>query len=451
MKASLQLRLLLTSLLMLTLFTGLTAAVLDKAFRKSATTAMQHRLQGQLFALLAATDLTDEGKLVFSRPLPDARYQQPDSGLYARVERLDNQHFIASQSLLGQPLATHAHPQVGQQTFTQLELNHFPHYVLDYAARWELPDGKPVTLRYQVTEDISAFQQQLHDYRTSLWGWLAASAGLLLLVQALVLRWGLQPLRRVAQELEQIENGKSQQLQGHYPRELQQLTDKINGLLKHTRSQLTRYRDSLGNMAHSLKTPLTILGNSISLQHKSTTAQADAEEQIQRIRQIVDYQLQRAATAGQANGGQTLMLATLANKICNAMKKVYADKAVKQQCDIATDLAYQADEGDMLEIMGNLLENAHKWCHSRVTIHIHRVNRDHAEAQTILRIEDDGPGIPAAVRTQVLERGKRADPGTAGHGIGLAMVQEIVLLYGGTLTIGQSTLGGAAITVTLPG
>jgi two-component system sensor histidine kinase PhoQ len=446
MNLSLQARLLLAAMLVLMIFTGLTGLVLDKAFRQSAEAAMQDRLQGYLYALLAAVDVDANGIPRFSRNLPDARFEQPGSGLYAHVSRPDQDVALTTPSLLGIQLPPLQSIPVGQYQYDNIVIDKEPHYRLAYRVRWEVTPGYDVPLDLQVSVDLQSYTQQITTYRRNLWGWLGAAVILLLLVQAWILHWSLKPLRKVASDLALIEAGKAERLGGRYPKELQQLTDKLNDLLDHTRSQLKRYRDSLGNMAHSLKTPLAILANVLSLKPTNSATPVEAQEQLQRIRQIIDYQLQRAAAAGQASLGTSTQLNPLADKIINAMQKVYAEKALRFENLIATELTCQCDEGDVMEVLGNLIENACKWSQQQIIISAKPREGGGVE----IRIEDDGPGIPAAVREQVLQRGQRADPTTAGHGIGLAMVQEIVLLYGGNLKIETSRLGGAAIIIQLP-
>ena len=450
MTLSLQARLLLAAMLVLLIFTGLTGLVLDKAFRQSAEAAMQDRLQGYLFALLAAVDVDTEGVPRFSRNLPDARFEQPGSGLYAQVSRPDQPVSLSSPSLLGMALPSLPSTPVGQYHYDSIQLQAEPHYRLAYRVRWEAEAGRTIPLDFQISVDLQNYQQQITTYRHNLWGWLGGAILLLLLVQAWVLHWSLKPLRKVATDLALIEAGQAERLAGRYPKELQQLTNKLNDLLAHTRSQLQRYRDALGNMAHSLKTPLAILTNALTLKPAdSATASAsstEAQEQLQRIRQIIDYQLQRAATAGQTTLGTSTQLKPLVDKIVHAMQKVFVDKGLQIDNRISDDATCHCDAGDMLEVLGNLLENACKWSQQYIRISTSPLAAGGIE----IVIEDDGPGIPATVREQVLQRGQRADPTTAGHGIGLAMVHEIVLLYGGKLKIETSPLGGTAIYVQLP-
>ncbi len=442
---SLQARLMSAALLVLVVFTLLTGLALDKAFRQSAEAAMQDRMEGYLFALLAAVDVNDRGQLVFGRRLPDVRFEQPDSGLYAQVRRADGRSTLISASLLDHAPITGDHLKPGQQRFSRRQFNGRPHFLLAYGASWEQADGTEIPLYYSVAEDMAAFLQQIDRYRQTLWSWLASAVLLLLLVQWQVLRWGLRPLRQVSSDLAQIEAGQVARLQGRYPAEIQQLADKINNLLDSTRSQLQRYRDSLGNMAHSLKTPLAILTNILESDRQNGPSDAEAQQQLQRIRQIIDYQLQHAATAGQAASSGPLALEPLIRRLIEAMQKVHRHKPVTVTTRLAVS-SCRCDEGDAMEMLGNLIENAFKWCNSRIEI----TTRPAVGNSLRLCVEDDGPGIAEAQRQRVLVRGQRADTAVSGNGIGLAMVQEIVLLYGGRLEIGQGRLTGAAICITLP-
>lgn len=441
---SLRNRLLFSALLVLLLFTSLTGLVLDNAFRQSARSALEDKLRGQMFALLAAMDLDEKRQPYFSRPLADERFAQPDSGLYAHIQLAGSNNSLATQSLLGKTLPTSIFPETGKEKFSQITLDKIPVYRLDYTIRWITEDNQNQTIYFSLLQDTTSYEQQLHSYRQNLWSWLGGATFILLVLQTMILHWGLRPLRTVTHELEQIEKGELEKLQSNYPRELRQLTQKINDLLNQARLQLERYRDALGNMAHSLKTPLSILSNEINPQDNN---HPEANEQLERIRQIIDYQLQRATTAGKTSLTKPIALKPVIEKILSALNKVYHDRNIQATLHCSDDITYAADEGDLMEVFGNLMENAFKWANSKIVIHIEQSSGEKYQLQ--ICIEDDGPGIKNNVRDRIKHRGERADTTTAGHGIGLAMVQEIVLLYGGVLEIGNSKLGGALIRIQL--
>ncbi len=302
---------------------------------------------------------------------------------------------------------------------------------------------------FSAAENLSAFHAQLDRYRRSLWGWLGGMAVLLLLAQALLLRWGLRPLRDVAQEIRAIEAGEKEQLSGNYPAELSALTGNLNGLLQRERSQLRRYRDALGDLAHSLKTPLAVMRGALSeqLRGDNDVLAATVAEETGKMQNIVDYQLQRAATAGPASPlAAPLPLRPVAEKIIASLGKVYHDKHIQAHLHIDPGLNFRGDRGDLMELLGNLLDNACKWSRGRVELHAG------VEAgQLTLAVEDDGPGIPAQEAANILQRGVRADQSTPGQGIGLAVAASIVQAYGGEIRIGTSPLGGASVTVIIPG
>jgi len=444
---SIQNRLLLVALLILLGFAALTGLALDKAFRESAEAALQDRLRGYMFALLAATDVDENGKLSFTRQLPDSRFRQPGSGLYANVRYADTSALgLQSRSLLGVNLDMTDRPATGQGVFNTLQLdNGTTLYSYSYGAKWSF-DTTDYPLVFSVAESMDSYHDQISQYRRNLWGWLALATVLLLIAQAAVLRWGLKPLRRVEQDLAGIKAGQKALLDEDYPRELRGLTQNLNLLLQATQKQLVRYRDALGNVSHSLKTPLAVLRGALLREEQQADLKQTANEQLEHMQQIIDYHLQRAATAGPVQFGKPVTLKPVVQRILNTLEKSHADKSVSVKLDMADDVKFYGDEGDLFEMLGNLLDNAFKWCHQHIVI----TAANDRQRGLSLRVEDDGPGIPAEVGKQVLERGKRMDPHVEGQGLGLAMVHETVLLYGGQLQLQASALGGAAISLHFP-
>ena len=452
MKLSLQARLLLASFVILVTFVGLTGLVLETAFHNSAEAALQNRMKAYMFALLAATEVNDDGEVTFSRTLPAPRFNQAGSGLYAGVAERSGKVLLKSRSALGVRLSPPGSIRTGEGQFEQIKLSDGRlYYSYLFGVNWLLDSGQQMPLSYYVVEDLSSYQSQINQYRRSLWGWLGGAAMLLLLVQGVILRWGLKPLRLVERDLAEIEAGHARQLKGSYPRELQGLTQNLNELLENTREQLSRYRDALGNVSHSLKTPLTVLRNAIENQNTDDSFKRIASEQLDRMQQIIDYHLRRAAAAGHRQLAKRVEVKRILQKIIKTLRKSHLNAPENIELLIDEGVWFYGDEGDLFEILGNLLENAFKWGRHqiRVTAKMHGSLHKLASGLEII-IEDDGAGISEAVRTRVLERGQRADASTHGYGLGLHMVQEIVLMYGGELDIVRSDLGGAAIRVRLP-
>lgn len=440
---SLNARIILAASLVLAIFLALTGIALDHAFRDSARAAREERLQGQLYLLIAAAEVDEAGRLAMPEQLQEPRFGQPGSGLYATIDDGRGKTRWRSQSALNVGLPADVLLAAGERRFAELPSANGVHFfVYRMGVSWS--EGKrKFAFTFSVAEDLAAFNTQLAHYRRSLWGWLGAMALLLLLAQAVLLRWGLRPLRRVAAEIRAIEGGEKERLGSDYPPELKALTENLNGLLQRERAQQQRYRDALGDLAHSLKTPLAVMRGALS--EKSSLAATVAEES-EKMQRIVDYQLQRAATMGPSSPlAATLEIRPLAERIIASLDKVYRDKAIRAEVHLDKAPGFRGDRGDLLELLGNLLDNAYKWSASRVKLSVWT-----EEGKITLLVEDDGPGIPPADIERILQRGARADQATPGQGIGLAVVASIVQAYGGEIAIGSSTLGGAGITIRLP-
>jgi len=280
-------------------------------------------------------------------------------------------------------------------------------------------------------------------YRRHLWLWLGGSALLLLACQALILGWGLTPLRRLAGEVAAIEAGSAERLMGDYPREVQALTSNLNALLEGERGRRERVRNTLADLAHSLKTPLAVL-------RSADTADAGfaplVREQTARMEQIVNYQLQRSV-GGSHNLLQLVPVLPLVQRLRNTLLKVYADKQIAIEVAINPQCQFRGDERDFLEIVGNVMDNACKYGRGEV-----RVSAEgSAPASLTLAVEDNGSGIPEGERERILRRGTRLDEHGPGHGLGLAVAADILDTYNGNLAIEASALGGVRVVIRFPG
>jgi two-component system sensor histidine kinase PhoQ len=444
LQASIHGRLLLAASLVLTAFLGVTGLALDKAYRSSSEEALMARLQTSVYAILAAAGEDERGLLNLPAALTDPRFNLPDSGLYAEVSGPRIGFYWRSGSSVGRSL--NFLRQVGQgESSYQLagSTSAGGLMTLSFGVVWEDYAGREVEYVLAVAEDLQPYQQQISTFRNTLFYWLGGAALLLLLAQGWVLRWGLRPLRYVATELQNIESGQSDRLSGDYPRELQGLTQNINSLIRHAETRQQRYRDSLGDLAHSLKTPLAILqGLADQLRHGEGDQQQTLTEQVGRMNQIVSHQLQRAAASGRAMLIKSLPVGPAAERIARSLSKVYLEKGIEWEIAISQDAGFPGDEGDLMEVLGNLMDNAWKYGRNRVRVTAHSNNQ-----ALELHVEDDGEGIPSERMDEVLQRGQRLDEHQPGQGIGLAVVEDIVSAYGGQLTIERSVLGGADVTI----
>jgi len=439
-------RLILAASVVLAGFIGLTGLALEKSFRENAEIALKDRLQGFVYTLLAAAEVSREGLTV--KDLPDARFYTPESGLYARVYSQDDPVRWESPSLLGVNMRF---PEgiTGQFIFERENFSHGEFLAVSYTVIWEVADFSERRYTFSLAENLATFYEQIAGFRQNLWAWLGGLALVLLIIQVVILRWGLAPLHQVVEDLKAIEKGDKSELEGEYPEELEELTASLNDLLHNERALQTRYRHSLGDLAHSLKTPLAVLQGEIELCQESAKTVEVLNDQIERMNRIVKYQLHRAVSSGSALAAP-LAVAPIAEKIISSLQKVYRDKAIVCQSQLAEDAVFHGDEGDLYEIMGNLLDNAHKWCGQTVQVNVEVMPGRRKRVAVHLVIEDDGPGVPDEQKQQILKRGVRADEKTPGWGIGLSIVTEIVDGYGGQITVSDSVLGGAQFDIRLP-
>ncbi|MEC8858601.1 MAG: ATP-binding protein [Pseudomonadota bacterium] len=455
---SLQSRLLVSVSILLTVFLGLTGVVLDRAFRASAEAGIAEQLQVQIYVLLAAVDQSD-GDFYFIEDLREPRFSQLNSGLYGLIRDADGQVLLRTPSALElavNELALGRELSRGDTQFRRLAgASELEFFVSSYAVTWE---NRPAPVIFTVLEDTATYQLEVNQFRRSLWSWLGGLAALLLLLQLALLRWGLAPLRRLARDLVSIERGDSETLGEDYPRELNAVTTNLNLLIQSERKQQQRYRTTLGDLAHSLKTPLAVIqGEMAGLRSgpdhagatASDTVRADViQEQLDAMNQIVGYQLQRAVRGDNTSAlARQVNLAEATARVARALEKVYADKSVKITQQVDEQTFFLGDERDLMEVLGNLMDNACKYGRGRVLVSSSSVGTDSGAAQ--LRVEDDGSGILPEANELVLQRGVRLDTLPQGQGIGLAVVADIVHSYGGQIQIERSSLGGAAVIVTL--
>lgn len=444
MTPSIHLRMTLAASFVLAAFLGISAYALDKAFRDSVEEGFKNRLQGHIYALLGAAETDNSGGMRFPEDLPDPRFSNPDSGLYAGILGPGGRYQWHSPSLLGREEISYSQPLApGVKRFQRND----GLYLLGFGLGWVDNAGREQSYTVVVAESTAGMEAEVGGFRLTLFLWLGGAALLLLLVQGVTLRWGLSPLRRAARDLKRIQAGKAEFLGGSYPSELRGLTNNVNALISHGRANQTRYRNRLGDLAHSLKTPLAVLQGAADGNDADDLLRA-VREQVPRMNEIVQYQLQRAAAAGKTDVARAIPVAPAVRKLTAALEKVYRDKGVLCGAEVPEGARFFGDEGDLLEVLGNLLENAFKYCRSRVRVTV-EASASAGEDRPLVGIviEDDGEGIPEPEREQVLRRGARRDQQLPGQGIGLSVVDEIVRLYQGTLEIGESDLGGARVSV----
>ncbi len=437
---SLQFRLLFSAGIILAIAFAVMALVLEQGFRKSAERALQERLQVQVYALLSVAELLPNGRLKISDEfLHEPRLQTPGSGLYAFVHKKNGVMIWRSASALGLKNSLIPDPKPGKSLFKR-QSGKPGRFVLQYDIIWEDDAGQEYEFIISVAEETRFLDQQIKAFKQTLYYWLLIFGMFFLIMLFSFIRWSLKPLREIGNDLHAIEKGEIESLKGSYPAELQLLARNLNGLIKSERTHLARYRNTLADLAHSLKTPLAILRGCLEAGKSIDTTRETIRNQVNRMNDIVEYQLQSAAAKGQKQISGSIVVLPVLEKIVYSLEKVYNNKNIHFKLEIPELFSICCDEGDFYEIAGNLLDNACKWCVGKIKISI---PVDCQFNFSCFSIEDDGPGIPLENIDNILKRGVRADQNIDGHGIGLAVVNELVTLLGGSLKGGKSQeLGG---------
>ena len=452
--SSIAARLLLASALLLPLFLGLTGFFLNRAFENSLEVAEHARLRGHINLLMSVAEPITKNTQIHSLRMPvtlsDADFEHPNSGLYSYI--FDDQTKLvwhSNSAALSDPpnyksIAKSDTP--GKMLFSIKRLNAKLHFIARYTVKWEDARGTPTPFHFVVAHSAEEYNAELKAYRNELWRWLGAAGVFLLIAQTLILRWGLRPLGKLAQALKAMQSGDTSNIAGKHPQELQRIIDNLNQVLEREQALRQRYRNSLADLAHSLKTPLAVLQSKLVEGAESDgDLQQIASEQVARMNQVVTYQLQRAVSSQQKGTFRRTRLEPIAQRLFAALQKVYAQKQMVQELDLAPNSTVAGDEQDVMELLGNLLENAFKYGHKQVRM------RSFIEANQLrIDIEDDGPGVPADQTERILERGQRLDTSIPGQGIGLSVAAEIVQSYDGNISIHRSELGGARFSMYLP-
>ena len=444
---SLQSRLLLTLAVLLLVAAAASAWALDALYRNLGLRALEDVLDAQVIALISTAEIEFAGRLV-PQNLAEPRLATPGSGLYAEI--VGAQGTWRSPSAVGSGLNLAADPLPGERRIEHAMLADGTRVLgLSLGVRWDPAEGRSRDYVIRAAQSLEPWYQQLLRVRTGLFTGFMLLALLLLGGLAIALRISLNPLRRLESEIVDIEAGRREALGTGWPRELSGVTGNLNALLVGERKRLERYRTTLGNLAHSLKTPLAALRGLIEGGESDPQA---LTPQLERMQSIVQHQLKRAVFGGSGATLIDLGVQEPLEQLRSALAKVYADKAIKATIAVAPGTAYPIDAGDFLELAGNVMDNACKYCRSSITVRATPwTAAEWRRPGLVLEVEDDGSGIPPTERTHVLERGVRADESVAGQGIGLSVAREIAAAYSGTLEIGESRLGGARLCIRLPG
>ncbi|NNC98598.1 MAG: GHKL domain-containing protein [Gammaproteobacteria bacterium] len=415
---------------MLLVFLGLMYVGLNNAFRQSVVSNAEDALKNQALLLMANIDVQDR-QIVVPEVLSEARLSQTDSDLFAQIRTPESGVVWRSESLLGAelPLMPSAlgefhflenHPWPGQPQI----------YVISFAAAWETAEGD-LPFSIQVAERKTAYLKRLRQYQRQVAIWLSVLGVALLTLLLLLLSWALKPLGRVSRQIGEIEQGKRRRFDENYPNEVSGLTQNLNQLLQFEEQRIARQKDVLGNLAHSLKTPIAVLrGLQFSAENK-----AEAEHQLGAMQNIIDYQLQSASAVGRRRFAKPFPVSQPTRKIVNSLNKLYQGKGLRASLNIADDVVFFGDQGDWMELVGNLLDNAYKWANEQVLITVTNHALGSHRSAICIEVIDDGVGIDKELKSTILKRGVRLDSQTPGHGLGLHIVKGIIESYDGELSI----------------
>ncbi|MBC3434866.1 ATP-binding protein [Pseudomonas sp. BW16M2] len=438
---SLRVRLMLAAALLALLFMLALLPALQKAFSLALQESIEQRLASDVTTLISAARI-ERGQLQMPALLPDERYNLPYTGLLGYI--FDRQGTLVWQSRATRNRNINYHPRYDGRgnEFARIHQDDGDEFFV-YDVEVKLLGGKSAAFSIVALQPVREYQDTLNGLREKLYlGFGAALLALMVLLWA-GLTWGLRSLRRLSSELDDVESGARDGLSREHPRELLRLTGSLNRLLRSEREQRQRYRDSLDDLAHSLKTPLAVLqGVGESMEQGDREQARVLQSQIERMSQQIDYQLQRASLRKSGLVRHQVELRPLLDSLCSTLAKVYRDKRVEVSLDIPALARVPMEQGALLELLGNLLENAYRLCLGQV-----RVSLQQSPGLLQLCVEDDGPGVPPDQRERILERGERLDRQHPGQGIGLAVVKDIIDSYDAELSLGDSPLGGAAFRI----
>ncbi len=414
--------------------------LMSSLFRGYAERTFDARLDVHLTSLISVTDVGSDGALVLSRKLGEPRFEKPFSGWYWQIRNAAGP-VLRSRSLWDQvlPLDTNVLGAIARSWSKGPSGKKMRVFMRQIT----LP-GAPGAYQVTVAAETSEIAREIRKFDLALF-WSLAALGLGLIVAIYIqVKFGLNPMKRLRAGLASVRAGKSIHLDGDFPVEVTPLVEDLNALLDHNKVMVDRARTHVGNLAHALKTPLSVLASEAG--SDKGPSRDVLKHEVESIRRQVDHHLARAHTAA---SGRTLGVRTPVVPAVQALKRaldrIYAGRSIAISIDAVDAAVFRGQRQDLDEVLGNLMENGCKWARSRVSVTVTL-----EDERTVLTIDDDGRGLDPVRRTQVLERGMRLDETAPGSGLGLAIVRDIVTAYGGKFHLDESPLGGLRATVALP-
>jgi signal transduction histidine kinase len=428
------------------------AVVLVLLFQQAALRRFDQSLSELIDNLLAASTIGDRGEVI-APALTDERALRAFSGKYWVIAEptADGRarSLVRSRSLWDAELA------VPPGVVAQINAKPGPPVAYDtrgplgeplrvLAAEAQLP-GRKAPVIFLAAEDRTPVDRDVRGFMTATAvAFVLLTAGLIAAVVVQV-RFGLKPLFDLRREVADVRRGRAERLAGAYPTELTPLADELNALMAHNQEVVERQRTHVGNLAHALKTPLSVMLTE-SAQRPGPLAEV-VGRQAEAMRQQVDHHLRRArAAARNQSSAERTGVAEVLDELVRTLERIFHDKGVVIDWDADDELTFQGERQDLLEIAGNAMENACKWCKGKVRVRA----VDISPTRFSLTVEDDGPGLPPERWEEVIQRGARLDETAPGSGLGLSIIDELARAYGGSFRLGRATLGGLAAFIELP-
>ena len=429
------------------------AFLLNAIFVHALERNFDQRLVSAMDGLLASIDLSPDGKPVLQNQLADSRFALPLSGWYWQVRDTSGaETYLASPSLLEQhiPTADDDASTDGAGLFaysakdakgTNLRVIHQDISLF----------GKPQKYDIRVAGNFSELSGEITSFQHTLFGLLAGLGLALLSALVLQVRFALRPLVAMRRQMNDIRSGKIDHLDGNYPTEIQPLATELNLLVDANREIVNRARMQVGNLAHALKTPLSVITNEIG--ENASSLAKKMREQLGVMRDQINLYLERARREAHSQTvGSSTEIAPVIEALARTVQRIRRDRKIEFQIHVPAGLLFRGEKQDLEEMLGNLLDNAGKWAKSKchVTAKPLAYEKTDARAWLEISVEDDGPGIAPHQREQALKRGQRLDETKSGSGLGMSIIIETATMYAGGMILEASELGGLRAVVKLP-
>ena len=451
---SLAFRLFATAAALAVLVLPLAAFVLISIYRAAVERNFDARLNLYLTNLVAGSAVAGADKPNPPSSLGEPLFERPFSGWYWQITLLgDKSPLYTSSSLLDASLdlpsaiGVDANPNHVRQA-----------YVPGPEGQWlriverevKLGEGEAQAFSYAMAGDSAEMEQDIGQFTTLLIAALTVLGAGLVAATLVQVRFGLQPLRAIQNGLAAVRSGESDELRGDYPSEITPLQEELNALLRANREIVERARTHVGNLAHALKTPLSVMTN--EARDGKTPLARKVIEQAELMRAQITHHLDRARVAARSGViGSMTDVSAVADGLVRALSRIYEDRGLRIVCDCPLGSKFQGERHDLEEMLGNLLDNACKWASTSVdiTVSAERAGDSHGLSLVIL-VDDDGPGLPEESRSSAVKRGQRLDETKPGSGLGLSIVADLAHLYKGRLTLDVSPKNGLRARLDLP-